>query len=451
MANFPTNREAYLEKPLPSSEESERVILGSILLDNDVMPQAAETLTPGDFYSPLNRRVFAAMLALFQRQSKIDPILIGEELKKEGSLESIGGTSTITNLTFGLPHFSNLDEYIKVVSDKATIRQIIRITDAIKGRALAEEDDIDVIKDEAERSIFEVCESGIAKEKPQIISELAFTSLTNKAELIKSGVKMSGIPTGLKDLDQHIGGWKAPDLTILAGRPSMGKTALGTQFAMRAATDGRVVAFFSLEMSKEQLVSRIMCSEAKVSLFRYNNAYVMDGEWSRLKEAYEFELRERKLFIDDEPAISPMKLMAKCRRIYAEQKRLDLVVVDYLGLMSGSTRTESRLQEVSAISRELKAVAKHLSVPVIALSQLSRAPEGRTDKRPINSDLRESGSIEQDADNTLFVFREEYYGRTDTNAGIAEIIIGKQRNGPTGTIKTAWQGEYTRFENLYGG
>lgn len=447
----PSQNQQFLEKPLPSSEESERVILGSVLIDNDAMPQAAETLLPEDFYSPLNKRVFAAMLALFARASPIDPILIGEEIKKDGVLEAIGGVGAITNLTHGIPYFQNLDEYIKVVADKSSERQLIRACNKIVADVLDGATDTATLKDAAEQAIFEVCEQTTTKAKPQVLGELAHHSLAEKARLMKEGVTFSGIPSGLVDLDKDMGGWKPPDLVIVAGRPSMGKTALCTQFALRAATDDRVVLFCSLEMSKEQLISRILCTEARVNLWRYNNAYIHDGEWTRLNEAYSFELEKRRFFIDDEPAISPMKMLAKARRIYAEQKRLDLIVVDYLQLMSGSTRGESRQQEVSQISRELKAVAKQLNVPVMAVSQLSRAPEGRNPPRPIMSDLRESGSIEQDADAVIFVYREEYYKKTDENAGLAEIIIGKQRNGPTTTVKTTWLGEYTRFEDLYKG
>jgi replicative DNA helicase len=442
-------REQYLERPLPSSEEAERVILGTILLDNELVTQAVETLLAEDFYSPLNRRVFAAMQALFSAQKSIDYILIGEELKKEGSLESIGGATTIANLAHGLPYTNDLSEYIQVVKDKSTVRKLIRACNAITSEALAEESDTRELLDNAERQIFEVCEQP-ANTKPQTAGELAYLDLTEKERLRREGVTVTGIPTGLKDLDSMLGGVKAPDLLIVAGRPSMGKTALGLQLAKRASANERVVAVFSLEMSKQQLIARLLCTEAGVSLFRYNKAFIHDQEWTRLMEAYEFEFKQAGIYIDDEPGISPMQMMAKSRRIFAERKRLDLIIVDYLQLMSGgSRRSESRQQEVSQISRELKAVAKLLNVPVIAVSQLSRGPEARNPPIPIMSDLRESGAIEQDADIVMFLYREDYYNEHSERRGQADIIIAKHRNGPTGTVATTFLKEFTKFENLY--
>lgn len=445
-----SNQNPFLEKPLPSNTDAEQALLGMVLIDNDVMPQLAEAVLPEDLYSPMHRSVYAAMLELFGSKRPIDPILIGEILTKQGILEQTGGVPAITNLSYGLPHISDLEEYIKVVLDHATARELIRACNRITAATLEGADPLDEIKSDAERTIFEICEGRNRATKPQVVGELAFHSLEHKRQLAEQGVQLVGIPSGLIDLDNMTGGWRSPDLMILAGRPGMGKTALGMQFAMRAATDGRVVAFFSLEMSKDQLVSRVLCTEARVNLFRYNNAYIHDQEWDRLKEAYEFEIRHKGLFIDDEPAISPMKMLAKARRIAAEQKRLDLIVVDYLQLMSASGKSESRLQEVSAISRELKAIAKQMDVPVLALSQLSRAPEARNPPKPVMSDLRESGSIEQDADMVMFVYREAYYKKLDdgSNSHIAEIILAKQRNGPTGDVQCHWNAPSTRFENL---
>ncbi len=449
---FPdSRREQYLEKSLPSNEESERVILGAILLDNSVIAQAVEHLKPEDFYSPLNRRVFAAMIALFEKQKQIDPILIGEELKKEGSLESIGGISTITNLTFGLPHFSNVAEYITVVRDKSVIRNLIRTCNSITGEALAEEEDAAVILDHAEQMIFALAEartregfSGIAPIAQEVLRRVEERSKDTTSEI-------TGLSTGFRDLDGITSGLQRTDLIIVAGRPSMGKTALCLTLAQNAAVDHKaVVAVFSLEMSKEQLVTRMLSSQARIDAHRFRLGHLMSNEWTRLAGAIS-TLSEARLFIDDTPAISVLEMRAKVRRLVAEQKQLDLIVVDYLQLMGGGRRIESRQQEVSQISRELKSLAKELNVPVVALSQLSRAPEARNPPRPMMSDLRESGSIEQDADIVAFIYREDYYNETEENRGMAEIIVSKQRNGPTGTVKLMFLKEFTRFENYYGG
>jgi len=451
---FPDNRrEQYLEKPLPSSEESERVILGAILLDNAVIAEAVEHLKPEDFYSPLNRRVFAAMIALFERQKQIDPILIGEELKKEGSLDSIGGIATITNLTFGLPHFAKVEEYIKVVRDKSVIRNLIRTCNAITGDALSEEDDADRVLDRAEQQIFEIAESRTKQTFTRIepVAERIIARVKERAAGEGSGI--TGLSTGFREIDQLTSGLQRTDLIIVAGRPSMGKTAFCLTLAQNAALrSNAIVALFSLEMSKEQLVTRMLSSEAHINAYRFRTGHIMTNEWERLAGAIS-TLSEAKIFIDDTPGISTLEVRAKARRLAAEQKQLDLIVIDYLQLMGsvGGRRNENRQQEVSQISRELKALAKELEVPVLALSQLSRAPEARNPPKPLMSDLRESGSIEQDADVVAFIYREDYYKETDENKGLAELIVAKQRNGPTDTIKLAFLKEFTRFEDYFGG
>ncbi len=449
---FPdSRREQYLEKPLPSNEESERVILGAILLDNAVIAEAVEHLKPEDFYSPLNRRVFSAMIALFEKQTQIDPILIGEELKKEGSLDSIGGTAAITNLTYGLPHFSNVAEYIRVVRDKSVIRNLIRTCNSITGEALAEEEDAEIILDHAEQSIFAIAEARTRQSFARIspVATAVLERIREHAE--RSGSGITGLTTGFTELDDLTSGLQRTDLVIVAGRPSMGKTALCLTLAQNAALRANaIVALFSLEMSKEQLVTRMLASEGRINAHRFRNGHLMTNEWERLGTAIT-TLGEAKIFIDDTPGISVLEMRAKCRRLAAEQKGLDLIVVDYLQLMSGGKRTESRQQEVSQISRELKGIAKELNVPVLALSQLSRAPEARSPPKPLMSDLRESGSIEQDADVVAFIYREDYYNQTEENQGLAELIIAKQRNGPTGTVRLAFLKEIKRFENLVGG
>ncbi|MEK7723554.1 MAG: replicative DNA helicase [Acidobacteriota bacterium] len=444
--------EQYLEKPLPSSLESERVILGAILLDNTLISQAIEKLKQEDFYSPLHRRVFKAMSNLFERGDKIDPILIGEELKKEGQLENIGGIATITNLTFGLPHFSNIETYAKVVKDKSITRNLIKVCNQITSEALAEEEDASMILDHAEQAIFALADER-AKEGFSHVKPIAETVLHKVQEFAKrESHALTGIATGYRDLDAMTSGLQRTDLIIVAARPSMGKTALCLNIAANAAIlEGACVAVFSLEMSKEQLVMRMLASEARVDAHRFRNGFLTRDEWGRLAEAIG-KLSEAKIFIDDTPGISPLEMRAKARRLIAEQKQLDLIVVDYMQLMSGSgKRNENRQQEVSQISRELKGLAKEMNVPLIALSQLSRAPEARNPPRPQMSDLRESGSIEQDADLVTFIYRDEYYKPDEENKGIAELLISKQRNGPTGSVKLAFLKEFTRFENYFGG
>jgi replicative DNA helicase len=448
--NSEATREQYLEKPLPSSAESERVILGAILLDNQIISQAIEKLGVEDFYSPLHRRIFKAMTVLFERGERIDPILIGEELKKEGAIENIGGIATITNLTYGLPHFSDIFDYAKVVKDKSVIRNLIKVCNQITSEALAEEEDAKDVLDHAEQLIFALADER-TRQGFSHIQPIAETVLAKVQEYAKrDSHALTGLSTGFRDLDEKTSGLQKTDLIIVAARPSMGKTALCLTLAQNAAILERaVVAVFSLEMSKEQLVMRMLSSEAKVDAHRFRTGYLTRDEWGRLAEAIG-TLSDAKIFIDDTPGISVLEMRAKTRRLFTEEKKLDLIVVDYLQLMSGSKRTESRQQEVSQISRELKALAKELQVPVVALSQLSRAPEARNPPRPMMSDLRESGSIEQDADVVAFIYREDYYKPTEENQGIAELLISKQRNGPTGTVKLAFLKEFTRFENYYG-
>jgi replicative DNA helicase len=390
------------------------------------------------------------MMSLFERSERIDPILIGEELKKDGSIDSIGGIAAITNLTYGLPHFSDILDYARIVKSKATVRNLIKVCNQITSEALAEEEEAEIILDHAEQMIFALADErtrqGFAHVKP--IAETVLAKVQEYAR--RETHALTGLATGFRELDQMTSGLQKTDLIIVAARPSMGKTALCLTLAQNAAIlEKAVVAVFSLEMSKEQLVMRMLSSEARVDAHRFRTGYLTRDEWGRLAQSIG-TLSEAKIFIDDTPGISVMEMRAKTRRLVAEQKKLDLVVVDYMQLMSGSRRTESRQQEVSQISRELKGLAKELDVPVVALSQLSRAPEARNPPKPLMSDLRESGSIEQDADVVAFIYREEYYKQSDENAGIAEILISKQRNGPTGSIKLAFLKEFTRFENYFG-
>ncbi len=451
MANFPvgTSREQMLERPLPHSADAERAILGAIILDNGFVNQAIELLRPDDFYIRAHQFVFRAMIALSERGSEINPILLGEELRREGVVEQVGGISFISELSYGLPHFTNVAAYAKVVKDNSMMRQLVKVANKITSEALEGEDDAEIILDHAEQMIFALADErtrqGFAHVKP-----VADQLLEKVQEMAGRSAMLTGLTTGFSELDQMTSGLQPSDLIIVAARPSMGKTSLCLTLAQNAAVQaGAVVGVFSLEMSKESLVMRMLCSEGRVDAHRFRSGFLSRDEWARLAGALG-TLADTKIFIDDTPGISVLEMRAKARRLAAEQKRLDLIVVDYMQLMSGSSRrVESRQQEVSQISRELKGLAKELNVPLVALSQLSRAPEARSDHRPQLSDLRESGSIEQDADLVAFIYREEQYNRTEENAGIAEILVAKQRNGPTGMVKLAFLKEFTRFENMW--
>lgn len=445
-----------LERSLPNSSEAERAILGAVLLDNGLISQAIEQLRPGDFYVPSHRRIFTSMIALFERGAEINPILIGEELKKENALESVGGISFITNLTYGLPHSTNIIHYAKVVRGKSMLRQLVKTSNKIVQEALAEEDEPEIILDHAEQAIFELADErvrqGFVHVKP-----IAETLLEKVQELEGRAAVLTGLTTGFPDVDKMTSGLQASDLIILAARPSMGKTSFALMLAENAALlAGAVVGVFSLEMSKESLVMRMLCSQGNIDAQRFRNGFLSRLEWAQVAKSLG-TLADTKIFLDDTPGLGVLEMRAKARRLAAEQKKLDLLIVDYLQLMSGSNkRVESRQQEVSQISRELKGLAKELNVPLVALSQLSRAPESRSDHRPQLADLRESGALEQDADLVAFIFREEQYkspeereSMPEDRKNVAELIIAKQRNGPTGTVDLRFTPSSMRFDNLY--
>jgi replicative DNA helicase len=441
-------RDPLLERSLPSSPDSERAILGSIILDNSLIAQAVELLKPDDFYVPSNRRIFQSMIFLFEHGSEINPILIAEDLRRDNSLDSVGGVIQLSNLTYGLPHVTSIAQYAKVVRGKSLLRQLVKVANKITSEALEEEDEPQNILDHAEHAIFALADERI-RQGFQHIKEPAERVL-EKAEAVEHrDLVVTGVPTGFRDLDSLTSGFQKADLVVIASRPSMGKTSLALTLAQHAATQSNaVVGIFSLEMSAESLAMRMLCSEAQVDGQKFRSGFLSNEEWSRLAKGLNTLVNTR-IFIDDTPAISVLEMRAKARRLATEQKQLDMVVVDYLQLMAGSSRRfESRQQEVSQISRELKALAKELNVPLVALSQLSRAPENRTDHRPQLADLRESGAIEQDADLVAFIYREEAYKRSDENRNIAELIVAKQRNGPTDTLYLAFLNQFARFTDL---
>ncbi len=441
-------RDPLLERPLPSSPETERALLGSILLDNSLIAQAVELLKPNDFYVPSHRRVFMAMIALFERGSEINHVLLGEELRRDNSLEAAGGMLFLSNLAYGLPHATSLAPYAKVIRGKSLLRQLVKVANKITSEALEEEDEPQNILDHAEHAIFALADERIRQGFEHI--KHPAERVLEKAEAVEHrDLVVTGVATGFRNLDALTSGLQKQDFVVIAARPSMGKTSLALTLAQHAAIENKaVVGIFSLEMSAESLAMRMLCSEASVDAQKFRSGFLSNEEWSRLGKALG-KLADARIFIDDTPAISVLEMRAKARRLATEQKQLDMIVVDYMQLMSGSTRRfESRQQEVSQISRELKALAKELNVPMVALSQLSRAPENRTDHRPQLADLRESGAIEQDADLVAFIYREEQYHKTDENRNIAELIVAKQRNGPTDTVYLAFLNQFAKFADL---
>lgn len=449
-------RDRPFERSLPNSSEAERTILGAVILDNGLIAQAVEMLVAEDFYVPSHRRIFVAMVALFGRGEELNPILIGEELKKENALETVGGISFITNLTFGVYHHLNIESEAKIVHGKSLLRRLIKTASKITNEALEEEDSAEHILDSAEAQIFALSDDRVRGGRFESVKPIAVELLDKIQDMEGRGVALTGVTTGFTDLDQLTSGWQKQDLIIVAARPSMGKTAFALMLAQNAGMDNEsVIGIFSLEMSKPALVMRLLCAQGNIDAHRFRNGFLSRAEWAQTAKSLGV-VCDQKIFIDDTPAINVLEMRAKAMRLKAEQKRLDLIVVDYLQLMDGAKKTESRQQEVSQISRNLKALAKEIDVPLVALSQLSRAPENRSNHRPQLSDLRESGAIEQDADLVAFIYREEEYksmeerqAMPDDRRGVAEIIVAKQRNGPTATVELRWVASSMRFDNLY--
>jgi replicative DNA helicase len=436
-----------LERSLPHNIDAEKSVLGSILVNNENYFRVIETLTLEDFYLDAHRRIFRQMLELMEKSSAIDLVTMQEALMRVSSLESAGGSIYLTSLLDGIPHLINIEHYIKIIREKSLLRQMINSTNKIMTECFEQAEPAEDILDRAEQAFFDLSEKRI---KVGFVSvkdlELPATRLLEK--LYTEREMITGVATGFRDLDRLTSGLQPSDLVILAARPSMGKTAFCLNVAQHVAFHKNLnVGMFSLEMSKEQLLMRLLCAEARVDAHKVRTGYLGKDDFRKLIDTLGTTTRAP-IFIDDSSTLTVMEMRAKCRRLKAE-RGLDLIIVDYLQLMSGYGRTENRTQEISGISRGLKALAKELNVPVIALSQLSRAPEQRQgDHKPQLSDLRESGSIEQDADLVMFIFREEVYKPSEENSGLAELIIAKQRNGPTGVVKLAFLREYTRFETL---
>ncbi|TWJ19226.1 replicative DNA helicase [Geobacter argillaceus] len=445
-----------MRKLPPQNLEAEMSILGGILLDNAAMNRVIEILTPEEFYRESHRKILRAMIDLNSVSEPCDLITLSTILKKKGELDEVGGGAYLATLVDYVPTAANIVYYCKIVKERATVRSLITAATEIVTQSYEEQSDVNELLDLAQKSIFAISEN---KLRPSYypVGTILKETIRNIEQLYERKEHLTGVSSGFIDLDNMTAGLQKGDLVIIAGRPSMGKTAFALNVAQNAAihsSQKTPVAIFSLEMSKEQLVTRLLCSESRLDAGRLRTGHLQDSDWDRLLNGAN-HLHEAKIFIDDTPAISVLEMRAKCRRMKAEHD-IGLIMVDYLQLMRGGANSESRQQEISEISRSLKALAKELDVPVVALSQLNRSLENRTDKRPMMSDLRESGAIEQDADVIMFVYRDAVYcddckkrdgSCTKGHEKDASIIIGKQRNGPIGDVELVFLGEYTRFEN----
>lgn len=430
----------------PQNIDAEKSVLGSLLIDEEAIGAAIEILDEAWFYEQAHRQIFKAILELYNQRKNVDLITLSDKLKSDGTLEQIGGVSYLSFLIDLVPSAANVEHYANIVKEKGVLRRLIKNATNIIAESYESAGNSDEVVDNAERLIFEVAD---LKQRSQSvhIKDLVRQSIEKLDFLYQRKQHVTGIPTGFEKFDYMTSGLQNSDLIIIAGRPSMGKSALAISMAEYVGIEQKQgVAVFSLEMSKEQLVQRMLCSQARVDAHKVRSGFLAPADWPKLTAAAG-RLSESKIFIDDTPAISVLELRAKARRLKANQG-IELIILDYLQLMRSTVQSESRQQEISEISRSLKALARELSIPVIALSQLSRAVESRQDHKPQLSDLRESGAIEQDADLVVLLMREEYYNPTEENKGVADVMIAKQRNGPVGTVKLAFIKEYMRFENL---
>ena len=434
------------ERSLPHNLEAERCVLGAVLIHNAAFNQAAELIDADDFFRDAHRRVFDKMVDLNERGEVIDFVTLKNELARSGELDGVGGPAYIAGLVDGVPRSTHVEYYAQIVKEKSTRRKIIFAANEILETAYTGEGEADTVLDSAEQKIFRIADDSIHTGFVAL-HDLVEASHTNIDKLQAGEGVVTGVPSGFVDLDKLTRGFQAADLVLVAARPSMGKTALVLNIAQHLGVNtDMTVGVFSLEMSKEQLFMRMLTTEAGVDSHKFRGGFLGQRDYDALAEALT-RLDAAKVFIDDSASIGVLEMRAKARRLKAEHG-LHLVVIDYLQLMTGRGRFDNRTQELASISRSLKGLAKELDVPVVALSQLSRAPEGRSDRRPQLSDLRESGALEQDADLVLFIYREEQYDPTPENENLAEIIIGKQRNGPTGVVRLAFLKQCTKFANL---
>jgi replicative DNA helicase len=433
----------------PQNIEAEQSILGGILIENDALNTVVEFLEDSDFYRESHQKIFQCMITLSERSEPLDLITLTNELKKKKELEEIGGASYLASLVESVPTAANIAYYAKIVKEKSILRKLISTATEIVTQSYQEGKDLEDFLDESEQAIFRISEHRV---KPAFypIKEIVKESFKVIERLYEKKELITGVPSGFKDLDRKTAGFQNAELIIVAGRPSMGKTALCLNIAQHASINVKIpTAMFSLEMSKEQLAIRMLCSEARVDSARLRSGFLSESDWPKLTMAAG-ALSDAPIFIDDTPAMSVLELRAKARRLKAD-RGLGLIIVDYLQLMRGRSGMERREQEISEISRSLKALAKELNIPVLAISQLSRKAEDRPGRQPQLSDLRESGAIEQDADVIIFIYRDEVYNPDSDRKGTAEVIIGKQRNGPTGKVDLSFISEFTTFKDLFRG
>jgi replicative DNA helicase len=432
----------------PQNIEAEESIISAILIDNDALLDVIETLGPEDFYRTAHQKIYEAVIDLFDKAEPVDLVTLANKLKEKGQLEEVGGASYLARLGDTVPLAVNARHYAKIIHDKASLRRLIEKANAIVKRCFEERGEAEDVIDFAESAVFEISEQK-ARQSFYPLSKIILGNIETLEEKQGNHSLVTGVPTGFNQLDNLTSGLQNSDLIIIAARPSMGKTALALNIARNAAVDANIpVAVFSLEMSKEQLSLRMLCSEARIDSSRLRGGFFSMEDWHRLTDAAGI-LSEAPIYIDDSPSLSAMEIRAKARRLKMD-KNIGLIIIDYLQLMQGRSSAERRDLEISEISRGLKALAKELELPVMALSQLNRMLEQRTDKRPRLSDLRESGALEQDADVVAFIYRDEVYNKEEDNPnrGAAEIILSKQRNGPTGDVFLSFLKSYTRFENL---
>ncbi len=440
--------EAVIKRTMPNDYVAEQAVVGAMLMDQDAITKASEIVSGEDFYNKAYGIVFDAMVELYNQRTPVDLVTLQSKLKEKNVPPEVSGLEFAKDLLDAVPTSVNVESYARIVADKATMRKLIRINEEIENMCYMGNESLEEILDKTEKTIFNLLQSRDSGEFVPI-QDIVVNALTKIEKASKSAGTVTGIPTGFMDLDYKLSGFQPSDLILVAARPSMGKTAFVLNIAQYMAfRKDRCVAIFSLEMSKEQLVNRLFSLESQVDAQALRTGKMKDSDWDKLIEGAGIVGKSR-MIIDDTPSISISELRSKCRK-YKLEFGLDCVMIDYLQLMSGGVgrKNESRQQEISDISRSLKALARELNVPVVALSQLSRAVESRPDKRPMLSDLRESGAIEQDADVVMFIYRDEYYNKDSEDKNQAEIIIAKQRNGPVGTVNLAWLGQYTKFANL---
>ncbi len=438
-----------VNKVQPNDTLAEQAVLGSMLVSKDAVQTAVEVLKPEDFYREDNKEIYAAMMDIYSVGQEIDMITLTEQLRLRGTLERVGGTQNLATLIDNVPTTSNIENYVKIVEEKSTLRDLIRVANDIIKTGYSQTEELDTIIEQSEKGIFDLVQNRNSKGFSSM-KEILVDAFDSIEKMYQNKAKLSGIESGFIDLDEKISGLNNSDLIIVAARPAMGKSAFVLNIASYVAMHDKVpVMIFSLEMSKEQLVKRILSSESEIDSMKLNNANLESEDWLKLGET-SGRLSDVPIYIDDTPALTPSEIRAKCRKAKLE-KNIGLIIIDYLQLMESKSYNSSRQQEISEISRSLKILAKELDVPVIALSQLSRATESRADHKPMLSDLRESGSIEQDADIVMFLHREDYYDKETEKKNVAEVIIAKNRNGETGTVELAWLGKYTKFANIVKG